>query len=190
MNAAVGLADQKAESAPEEPLAVSALLENKSLEMKRVWLGVIAMGGADFMEPVEEPPEQVTPLTDEERAQRLMLLALRNADRSSLDAEAIAVLDELLPIAERWTELTAYDLLNIAKDATTEAVQDAYFSYAKRLHSDVLRGMGLGQQILDVAETIFSQIGAAHKTLSDSDERSTYDFMMDRKARGLPTDVK
>jgi curved DNA-binding protein CbpA/DNA-binding response OmpR family regulator len=81
-----------------------------------------------------------------------------------------------------------YDVLGVQPTATAEQIKDAYIAAAKRFHSDAFAGQELGSA-RRVAEELFARIGEAHTVLSNSTTRANYDVYLDRKAKGLPTDV-
>jgi Flp pilus assembly protein TadD len=67
-------------------------------------------------------------------------------------------------------------------------VKAAYFEAAKRFHSDAFSGMELGSA-RPLAEELFARVGEAYAVLSDPDKQREYEVYLDRKAKGLPTDV-
>lgn len=69
-----------------------------------------------------------------------------------------------------------------------ETIKQTYFELTKRWHVDAFSGQdigGLDRQL----EEIFSRITEAYETITDKVRREEYLTYLDRKARGLPTDV-
>ncbi len=81
-----------------------------------------------------------------------------------------------------------YSFLQVGRDASASQVRKAYFDLAKRWHSDRLQQQGLDETTLKMADGLFRRAEEAHKMLSDAQARSGYDWMLERQAKGLPTD--
>ncbi len=81
-----------------------------------------------------------------------------------------------------------YEVLGVAAEVTPEDLKLAYFRQAKRFHSDSFSGVELGSA-RRVAEELFSKVNEAYQVLSDKEKRGEYDVFLDRKSKGLPTDV-
>jgi len=79
------------------------------------------------------------------------------------------------------------DGLGVARDADVDTIRKAYLEAAKRWHSDSFAGVDLGPAAR-LVEGIFRRIGEAQRILGDPEQRKTYDFILDRHAKGLPTD--
>ena len=89
---------------------------------------------------------------------------------------------------DRLREATHYQVLGLAQAATLEEVKAAYIAAAKRYHCDAFSGMELGSA-RRVAEQLFARVNEANAVLSDKNRRADYDIYLDRKSKGLPTDV-
>jgi curved DNA-binding protein CbpA/CheY-like chemotaxis protein len=85
-------------------------------------------------------------------------------------------------------EASHYQVLGVAPGASVEEIKKAYFAAAKKFHSDSFSGMELGSA-RRAAEELFAKVNEASTVLSDTDQRAEYDVFLDRKAKGLPTDV-
>jgi curved DNA-binding protein CbpA len=88
----------------------------------------------------------------------------------------------------RSAKLDHYAFLGVERDARPEQAQKAYFSHAKRWHSDRLAGEGLDAATRRLAELLFVRAEQAYKTLNDAAMRKHYDWELGRVAAGLPTD--
>ena len=104
-----------------------------------------------------------------------------------LDARGLAL--EIERMHRRLVELSLYEVLEVDRSANAETIRDAYFEVAKRWHSDRFKGYKIGEVFERKAEEIFRKAGEAQEILSNEEKRRSYDFVEDRKARGLPTDV-
>jgi curved DNA-binding protein CbpA/CheY-like chemotaxis protein len=81
-----------------------------------------------------------------------------------------------------------YEVLGVGKDSDPEAIKAAYFGAAKRFHSDSFSGLELGSA-RKAAEELFAKVSEAYSVLVDKDKRADHDVYLDRRAKGLPTDV-
>jgi len=82
----------------------------------------------------------------------------------------------------------ACEVLGIPAGAEAEEIKKAYFTAAKRFHSDSFSGLELGSA-RKAAEELFAKVNEAYSALSDKEKRAEHDVFLDRKAKGLPTDV-
>jgi curved DNA-binding protein CbpA len=94
----------------------------------------------------------------------------------------------LLGERDHLKDASHYEVLGVAADVEPEAIKNAYFAAAKRFHSDSFSGLELGSA-RKVAEELFSKVNEAYSVLSDKEKRAEHDVFLDRKAKGLPTDV-
>jgi curved DNA-binding protein CbpA len=89
---------------------------------------------------------------------------------------------------DRMRDANHYDILGVLPIAPSEEIKAAYFAAAKRYHSDGFSGLDLGSA-RRIAEELFAKVSEAHQVLSSPTKRGEYDVYLDRKAKGLPTDV-
>ena len=89
---------------------------------------------------------------------------------------------------DRLKDASHYDILGIAANAGAPEIKNAWFAAAKKYHSDAFSGLDLGSG-RRVAEDLFARVNEANSVLSDANRRAEYDVYLDRKAKGLPTDV-
>ena len=118
---------------------------------------------------------QPAPSADEDK--RKKFTAQEEAARASLFADR-----------ERLREASQYEVLGVAPGVSGEEIKTAWFAAAKRYHSDAFSGLDLGSA-RRVAEELFTRVNEANSALSDANRRAEYDVYLDRKAKGLPTDV-
>jgi len=118
---------------------------------------------------------QPAPSSDEDK--RKKFTAQEEAARASLFADR-----------ERLREASQYEVLGVAPGVSGEEIKTAWFAAAKRYHSDAFSGLDLGSA-RRVAEELFTRVNEANSALSDANRRAEYDVYLDRKAKGLPTDV-
>jgi curved DNA-binding protein CbpA len=81
-----------------------------------------------------------------------------------------------------------YEVLGVQQGASADEIKRAYFDAAKRFHSDSFSGLDLGSA-RRAAEEMFAKVNEAYSVLSDKNRRADHDVYLDRKAKGLPTDV-
>jgi curved DNA-binding protein CbpA len=110
--------------------------------------------------------------------------AARSATPALSPAERYAIESE----DPRTAAATHYEVLGVTGDADAAQVRTAYFAAAKRWHSDAFGARNL-DDLAPVVERIFARISEASTVLGDPAKRAEYDVFLERKAKGLPTDV-
>lgn len=106
----------------------------------------------------------------------------------SFSPEDQAARAEIDRMYARLEEATHYEILGVSPNAEADAIQSAYLEQARQWHSDRFAGRTLGSAAPKL-EAIFARISEAKEVLSDPEKRKEYDVYLDRKAKGLPTDV-
>ncbi len=167
---------------PSEPKPLGAL--PRSPAERAAWIALLVLGGltATSAPAVHQPsmpaaPRSVAP------PEAPVPLPLPD------DPEAQRLVEELNRVYADLARQSYYDVLGVDAKASADDVRNAYFEVAKRWHSDRLRAANLGDEAVRRAEEIFRYAGEAQKVLTDAEQRKSYDFVLDRKAQGLPTDV-
>lgn len=92
-------------------------------------------------------------------------------------------------IEATWQRLEGanhYEALGVSPRASDDEIKKAYHSAAKRWHADAFAGRNPGPLV----EKIFLRISEAWQALENQEKRAEYDVFLDRKAKGLPTDVE
>ena len=89
---------------------------------------------------------------------------------------------------DRLKDASHYQVLGVPRSASATDVKAAWLAAAKRFHSDAFSGLDLGSA-RRIAEDLFTRVNEANSVLSDANRRAEYDVYLDRKAKGLPTDV-
>jgi curved DNA-binding protein CbpA len=79
---------------------------------------------------------------------------------------------EIAGLFDKLDELTHYQLLGVAQNATTTEINSAYFSQVKRFHPDRLP-VGFGA-LARCAQQLFDRLTEANATLSDATMRLDY----------------
>ena len=197
------------ESRAQERINRSADLERELFALKATWPGEsvtpLATGGRSVGEVLTRVKEPELPLLhllcmsgllalsgDARAAPRPHPGAPRGAgdeDRGKVfTAQESAARRMLFGERDHLKEGSHYDVLGVARDASTEDIKAAYFLQAKRFHSDSFSGMELGSA-RSVSEELFSKVSEAYSVLTDKARRADYDVFLDRKSKGLPTDV-
>ena len=90
--------------------------------------------------------------------------------------------------SDHLREASHYELLGVPETATPEEMKKGYFTAAKRYHSDSFSGLNLGSAG-KVAEDLFARVNEAYSVIVDKEKKAEYDVFLDRKKKGLPTDV-
>jgi curved DNA-binding protein CbpA/CheY-like chemotaxis protein len=94
----------------------------------------------------------------------------------------------LLAERDRLKDANHYQVLGVQPSATQDEIKAAYIAAAKRFHSDAFAGQDLGSA-RRTAEELFSRVSEASTVLSNPSSRADYDVYLDRKSKGLSTDV-
>src|SRR5437868_4930089 len=89
---------------------------------------------------------------------------------------------------DRLKDASHYLVLGVPRSASATDVKAAWLAAAKRFHSDAFSGLDIGTA-RRIAEDLFTRVNEANSVLSDANRRAEYDVYLDRKAKGLPTDV-
>ena len=89
---------------------------------------------------------------------------------------------------DRLEDSSHYQVLGVPQTASAADVKAAWLAAAKRFHSDAFSGLDIGSA-RRIAEDLFTRVNEANSVLSEANRRAEYDVYLDRKAKGLPTDV-
>ena len=108
-----------------------------------------------------------------------------NPGLSGIDPKAQAMVERY---HAEIMSLDFFQILHATPETDEDAIKSAYFDLAKRWHTDAFvdRNLGGSQQKL---EEIFGRITEAYETITDPAKRSDYITYLDRKAKGLSTDI-
>lgn len=106
------------------------------------------------------------------------------------DPNARQIALEIQTFHKKLPSLNHYQLLGVTPEAQGDAVRAAYFKFAKQWHSDKFSSEMLGPDFVRMAEEIFQAGVEANRVLSNEEEKKNYDYVEQRKAEGLPTDVE
>ena len=140
-------------------------------------LQYLYMSGLLALSATAKPGTKSQPAPSADEDKRKKFTAQEEAARASLFADR-----------ERLREASHYEVLGVAPRVSAEEIKTAWFAAAKRYHSDAFSGLDLGSA-RRVAEELFTRVNEANSALSDANRRAEYDVYLDRKAKGLPTDV-
>lgn len=83
---------------------------------------------------------------------------------------------------------TYFELLGVTPHASADELKNAYRSLARKYHADAYQGSDLGIDQGKLNE-IFQAIREAYETLTDPQRREEYLVFLQRKSRGMATDV-
>ena len=138
-------------------------------------LQYLCMGGL-LTTPSSAPKGQApAPTVDDDKGKTFT--AQEQAARAALFAER-----------DRLEDSSHYQVLGVPQTASAADVKAAWLAAAKRFHSDAFSGLDLGSA-RRIAEDLFTRVNEANSVLSDANRRAEYDVYVDRKEKGLPTDV-
>jgi curved DNA-binding protein CbpA len=146
--------------------------------VQRVWVTLIALGGLRIVAAAGAPQSAKMVARD---------TAAVSARPASTDPRSAGAIREIEAMHSRLASQSHYELLGVTGTAGVDEIKKAYFTLAKKWHSDSFVGIDLGP-IAAKVEDIFRRIGEAHRVLADPAERKAYDFLRDRESQGLPTE--
>jgi curved DNA-binding protein CbpA len=82
-----------------------------------------------------------------------------------------------------------FQLLGVEREADPERIKASYHLLAKKWHSDAYTGVGLTPADKAKLDEIFQKIGEAYEALTNPTKRTEYLILLDRKQKGMATDV-
>ncbi|RMF88478.1 MAG: tetratricopeptide repeat protein [Nitrospirae bacterium] len=94
------------------------------------------------------------------------------AAEAELSEEARAVAAELRGLARRLAAMDPFQLLRVNRHHSEAEVKRSYHRLSKRLHPDVVRGLGLPEELVEVAGKVHQAMSAAYQALSDPKQRA------------------
>jgi CheY-like chemotaxis protein/curved DNA-binding protein CbpA len=191
------------EAHPKDFLTRSPELERELFALKSTWPGESvtsqASAGRTVVEVLRRAKESELPLLHALCVSGLVAMAkpsVRPAAAAPADEDQGKIFSardeqarrQIFAEKERLAEATHYELLAVPADATPEAIKAGYLAAAKRYHSDRFSGLSLGNA-RRAAEELFARVSEANEVLGSPQKRADYDIYLDRKSKGLPTDV-
>jgi curved DNA-binding protein CbpA len=180
---------------------LGSLVAGASEEEQRAWVALISLGAVKTARPSTPAAASPTPRGASPEAAEPTPTAAHSSAVGPRQNGAPRVLDlpedlearglalEIERFHRKLPGLDHYQLLEVERTASPERIREAYFEVAKRWHSDRFTGYAVGDVFERKAEEIFRRAGEAHEVLGDPNKRKSYDFVEERKAQGLPTDV-
>ncbi|HEY5677731.1 MAG TPA: DnaJ domain-containing protein, partial [Myxococcales bacterium] len=142
------------------------------------WLcmsGLLLLSGSAAQGPVKGEVPAPGPAADEDKGKLF-------------SPESQAARRMLFGERDHLRDASHYEVLGVQQNASVDEIKRAYFDAAKRFHSDSFSGLDLGSA-RRAAEELFARVNEAYSVLSDKNRRADHDVYLDRKAKGLPTDV-
>ncbi len=164
--------------APKSGTTVRELMQQTDVIRRRGWMALLLLD-AFKVQSSTKPLERAKLDTDPR--------AIAHDDSVSSDPTIIALVAEIKTAHARHASQNHYEFLGIPMDAKIDIIRKAYFKQAKLWHSDRFAGKKLGAAAT-LANELFMRSEEANRTLSDAKERTSYDWVIARKAQGLPTD--
>lgn len=84
---------------------------------------------------------------------------------------------------------THFEVLEIAPDAGSDAVKEAYFRLAKRFHPDAHHREVVLEDLKETLDAIFIRVGEAYEVLRNPRTRATYESGLQARAPAAPVPV-
>ncbi len=174
----------RAQSLTPAALASAARIDERSATLL-VYLLLLTKQG-DMVAPSEArvaSDPSVPPVASSPRPTSSVSLPAHAKSVSSAPFAAIAPPAALAPdLARRWREVIEratdidrtdyFSMLGVARDATRDDVEAAYFGLAKRWHPDRLSPELA--PVKDACSRVFARMSEAHATLADQEQRKKY----------------
>lgn len=100
----------------------------------------------------------------------------------------IAARDRIATEHARIQDANHYEVFGVPNNASEETIKSTFLELAKQWHTDSFAGLNLGSAAPKLEE-IFTRINEVKGVLLSDTERSNYDVLIDRKAKGQQTDI-
>lgn len=185
---------------PQHKLPVGSLISGVSIELQRTWAALLMMGGFEVLEDLssrhkkvvsgpaipEMPPSNDTVDMEFEESEVTIETPV-DAYLEYLPQELRDLVTEIQKVHPTLETSNHYEVLGLAANAAAADIGKAYLANARKFHSDRFGGHDLGPA-KRLAEEIFMRMEEAYGVLNNAKERESYDFILDRQAKGLPTD--
>ena len=132
---------------------------------------------------VEAPPQTREPTPEPPR-----LETGKKDGEPELSPEAKQFRDEMYAKHATAHEVTYYELLEIAPNASFNDVKAGYFKFARKLHPDHCAGLKIRDEDGVLAD-LYLAIKAAYEVLSSETERRRYDFGLEKLRMRKPQTI-
>lgn len=185
---------------PQHELPVGSLISGVSIELQRTWAALLLMGGFSVLEDLSSRRSNVIsgPAIPEAPVVHDTVDTTMEESELTMEVPVEEFLEALAPeIRELVAEIQAlhphlesqnhYEILGLSQDSDPAEIGKAYLAKARKFHSDRFSGIDIGPA-KRMSEEIFMRMEEAYGVLNNQKERDSYDFILDRQARGLPTD--
>ena len=166
---------------PQSVRTVGQLLTGCSIEEQRAWIALIVLGAMEVVH-VPQPATEKNPTFEDASDTLVETLSQKEIERRR-------VIQDIQDAHAQLEDMNHYQVLGVSMRASPETVNGAFLEKAKLWHSDQYAGMDLGEAAKLLAD-LFTRAEQAHQVLMNEDERKNYDFILDRKSKGLPIDPK
>ncbi|MDR0310314.1 MAG: J domain-containing protein, partial [Acidobacteriota bacterium] len=104
------------------------------------------------------------------------LIRFQSPDEILMDAsDPDAMVLTLENALRRMEAASHYEVLSVHRDASYEALQDAYHRMARQLHPDRFQSRGFTEETRQKAQKAFAAVNEAYFVLKDSVARKAYD---------------
>jgi len=185
---------------PQYKLPVGSLISGVSIELQRTWAALLMMGGFEVLEDLSSRTKQMLSgpaIPDGPPSHDTVDVELEESEatiETPIDAYLEYLPQELRDLVKEIQELhptlearNHYEVLGLAANSEPAEIGKAYLAKARKFHSDRFGGHDMGPA-KRLAEEVFMRMEEAYGVLNNVKERESYDFILDRQAKGLPTD--
>ncbi len=183
---------------PQHKLPVGSLISGVSIELQRTWAALLMLGGFEVLEDLSSRKQARGPAIPEPmNSNDTVDMAIEESEATVetpvdvyleyLPQELRDLVKEIQQIHPTLETVTHYEILDLMPNAAPADIGKAYLAKARKFHSDRFGGHDMGPA-KRLAEEIFMRMEEAYGVLNNVKEREAYDFILDRQAKGLPTD--
>jgi curved DNA-binding protein CbpA len=177
-------------TAPAAATSLGAVLEGASEPQQRGIIALLTLGGLSAVAaPTPKSAPSARPSVGAAKSSQATDKSSPRKAPLPTDPEGRRVVLEILQAYDKALNASHYEILGVDEKVTPELAREAYFKQAKRWHSDRFSGIDIGPEAGEMVQELFRRAGEAQKVLTDPEQRKSYDFVRERQAKGLPTDV-
>ena len=158
---------------PRDIFAVSPLSEEQTARTLLGLLGaeLIEPEGSDILAPKEMPPPRVASNDDNVDTSQ----TLRQGEKRDRERASVERLYQEIQFQNHW------EVLGVARTASSEEIKQAFFAGAKAYHPDKFRHI-TEPEFQEKLSFVFRRFNEAYETLSSSEARNRYESLREKEA--------
>lgn len=162
-----------------EVVAVSGLPEEETRRTVYVLAlgGLLTRAGGTRILPAEAQKLAAQQRATAEASATVSSRTAAEPEPAEPEPDRLGTVEELLALARGETH---YEVLGVARSASTDDVKRAYYSHARRLHPDRFR-RDAAEETRPRIDAAFARIAQAYDVLRDSALRAAYDLKLSKK---------